>query len=72
MIQDLTDLGREEAVALLEKSDRHVKLALLMHWTRLDAAAGEQQATVSELPGQLTSGNSGQFVSVVSVEASSL
>jgi N-acetylmuramic acid 6-phosphate etherase len=43
MIQDLTDLGREEAVALLEKSDRRVKLALLMHWTGLDAVAGEQQ-----------------------------
>jgi N-acetylmuramic acid 6-phosphate etherase len=43
MIQDLTDLGREEAVALLEKSDRRVKLALLMHWTGLDAAAGEQR-----------------------------
>jgi N-acetylmuramic acid 6-phosphate etherase len=43
MIQDLTDLGQEEAVALLEKSDRRVKLALLMHWTGLDAVAGEQQ-----------------------------
>jgi N-acetylmuramic acid 6-phosphate etherase len=43
MIQDLTDLGREEAVVLLEKSDRRVKLALLMHWTGLDVVAGEQQ-----------------------------
>jgi N-acetylmuramic acid 6-phosphate etherase len=43
MIQDLTDLGREEAVALLEKSDRRVKLALLMHWTGLDISKAEQQ-----------------------------
>jgi N-acetylmuramic acid 6-phosphate etherase len=43
MIQDLTDLSREDAVVLLEKSDRRVKLALLMYWTGLDAAAGEQQ-----------------------------
>jgi N-acetylmuramic acid 6-phosphate etherase len=31
MIQGLTDLNREDAVALLEKSDRRVKLALLIH-----------------------------------------
>lgn len=43
MIQDLTELSREDAVALLDKSDRRVKLALLMHWTGLDAAAGEHQ-----------------------------
>ncbi|XKI48405.1 N-acetylmuramic acid 6-phosphate etherase [Altericista sp. CCNU0014] len=43
MIRDLTDLDREEAVALLERSDRRVKLALLMHWTGLDAATGEQR-----------------------------
>ncbi len=43
MIQDLTDLNRDEAVALLEKGDRRVKLALLMHWTGLDAVSGEQQ-----------------------------
>jgi N-acetylmuramic acid 6-phosphate etherase len=43
MIQDLTDLSREDAVDLLEKSDRRVKLALLMHWTGLDSVAGEQQ-----------------------------
>ena len=40
MVQDLTDLSRAEAEVLLEKSDRQVKLALLMHWTGLDAAAG--------------------------------
>jgi N-acetylmuramic acid 6-phosphate etherase len=43
MVQDLTDLSREDAVDLLEKSDRRVKLALLMHWTGLDPIAGEQQ-----------------------------
>jgi N-acetylmuramic acid 6-phosphate etherase len=43
MIQDLTDLDRPTAVALLESSDRHVKLALLMHWTGLDATTGAQQ-----------------------------
>jgi N-acetylmuramic acid 6-phosphate etherase len=43
IIQDLTDLSREDAVDLLEKSDRRVKLALLMHWTGLDPVAGERQ-----------------------------
>jgi N-acetylmuramic acid 6-phosphate etherase len=42
MIQDLTDLDREAATNLLEKSDRTVKLALLMHWTGLDNGAGRQ------------------------------
>ena len=42
IISDLTDLNREEANVLLEKSDRKVKLALLMHWTGLDAAAGKE------------------------------
>jgi N-acetylmuramic acid 6-phosphate etherase len=42
MIQDLTDLNREDTVDLLEKSDRSVKLALLMHWTGLDAKTGQQ------------------------------
>ncbi|MGB7272642.1 MAG: N-acetylmuramic acid 6-phosphate etherase, partial [Geitlerinemataceae cyanobacterium] len=39
IIGDLTGLSREEAGFLLEKSDRQVKLALLMHWTGLDAAS---------------------------------
>lgn len=43
MIQDLTEMNRKEATALLDKSSRRVKLALLMHWTGLDAAAGEQR-----------------------------
>lgn len=41
IISDLTDLNRKEAQELLLKSDNKVKLALLMHWTGLDAAAGE-------------------------------
>ncbi len=43
MVQDLTELGRAEAVALLDQSGRRVKLALLMHWTGLEAEAGEQR-----------------------------
>jgi N-acetylmuramic acid 6-phosphate etherase len=39
---DLTDLNREDAKLLLERSGRRVKLALLMQWTVLDAQAGEQ------------------------------
>lgn len=41
ILEDLTDLKRPEAAALLEKSGRRVKLALLMHWTGVTAAAGE-------------------------------
>lgn len=41
IISDLTELNREEADKLLEKSDKKVKLALLMHWTGLDAASGK-------------------------------
>ncbi len=40
ILQDLTDLNREEAGYLLERSGRKVKLALLMHWTGLDSEAG--------------------------------
>ena len=40
IIQDLTELGREEAKELLERSGRKVKLALLMHWTDLEAESG--------------------------------
>ena len=39
IICDLTELDRESARELLEKSQKKVKLALLMHWTGLDAAA---------------------------------
>jgi N-acetylmuramic acid 6-phosphate etherase len=38
---DLTDLERPDAADLLERSGKRVKLALLMHWTGLDAAAAE-------------------------------
>lgn len=41
IISDLTELSREDAGLLLEKSDRQVKLALLMHWTGLSAEAGQ-------------------------------
>lgn len=40
---DLTDLSREEAGYLLERSGRQVKLALLMHWTGLEKEAGEKR-----------------------------
>jgi len=36
IIADLTDLSREDAGVLLEKSGNSVKLALMMHWTGLD------------------------------------
>ena len=42
IISDLTDLNRDKASNLLQKSDKKVKLALLMHWTGLDAAAGQE------------------------------
>lgn len=37
ILQDLTDLDRAEAQALLDRAGVNVKLALLMHWTSLDA-----------------------------------
>lgn len=42
MLQDLTDLNREDAGYLLERSGRSVKLALLMYWTELERDAGIQ------------------------------
>lgn len=39
---DLTDLNREQARELLQRSQQKVKLALLMEWTGLDAEEGEQ------------------------------
>ena len=42
IISDLTELNREEAGKLLEQSHNKVKLALLMHWTGLDAAVGQE------------------------------
>jgi len=40
IVGDLTDLDRPAAEALLTKSNKQVKLALLMHWTGLDAVSG--------------------------------
>ena len=40
IISDLTELDRPAAETLLEKSQKQVKLALLMHWTGLDAVSG--------------------------------
>lgn len=42
ILQDLTDLSRQEAGYLLERSGRRVKLALLMHWSGLDAEASDR------------------------------
>lgn len=42
ILQDLTNLSREDAAFLLEKSGRRVKLALLMHWKQVDAAEGDR------------------------------
>lgn len=40
ILQDLAGIDRHEAAVLLERSGRQVKLALLMHWTGLEAEAG--------------------------------
>lgn len=42
MLQDLTDLDRPTAHDLLEASGRSVKLALLMHWTKIDCVDGQK------------------------------
>jgi N-acetylmuramic acid 6-phosphate etherase len=42
IIKDLTDLSREEASDLLDRSDKKVKLALLIHWTGIDKDTGEK------------------------------
>jgi len=42
IIQDLTDLNRDAAANLLERSGKNVKLALLMHWTGLNQEQGEK------------------------------
>ncbi len=41
ILQDLTDLSRDDAGVLLEQSGRSVKLALLMHWTGVDRTTAE-------------------------------
>jgi N-acetylmuramic acid 6-phosphate etherase len=40
---DLTDLPREQAADLLFQSGHQVKLALMMHWSGLDAQAAQAQ-----------------------------
>ncbi len=42
ILQDLTKLSREASGALLERSQRQVKLALMMHWTGLEREESEQ------------------------------
>lgn len=42
ILQDLTDLDREAASILLEKSDRQVKLSLLMHWAGVTREEGDR------------------------------
>ena len=53
IISDLTELERDAAEKLLAKSQKQVKLALLMHWTGLDAVAGT--ALLAEKQGNLRS-----------------
>lgn len=45
IIQDLTDLDREEAKNLLQKSNNQVKLALMMYWTNQDSQTANQLLT---------------------------
>lgn len=40
ILQDLTNLNRDDAGYLLERSGRRVKLALLMHWTGIEPLEG--------------------------------
>ncbi|MFM6190768.1 MAG: N-acetylmuramic acid 6-phosphate etherase [Planktothrix sp.] len=42
ILMDLTEINREEAEILLEKSGKSVKLALLIQWTGLDAKSGQE------------------------------
>jgi N-acetylmuramic acid 6-phosphate etherase len=51
MIQDLTQLDRDAANALLEASGKSVKVALVMHWTNVDRDRAE--AILAENNGQL-------------------
>jgi N-acetylmuramic acid 6-phosphate etherase len=53
MIQDLTQLERDAASELLEASGRSVKVALLMHWTKVDRSKAE--TILAQNQGQLRS-----------------
>jgi N-acetylmuramic acid 6-phosphate etherase len=59
MIQDLAELDRERASELLEASGRSVKLALLMHWSGVDAATGTRllASTQGQLRAALAAAN---------------
>ncbi len=48
ILQDLTELSREDAGSLLEQSGRSVKLALLMHWTGLEKEESDRLLAVHE------------------------
>jgi N-acetylmuramic acid 6-phosphate etherase len=48
ILQDLTDLDRDDADALLEKSEKSVKYALLMHWGQVDRAHAVQLLAESQ------------------------
>lgn len=41
ILEELTELSRQEASELLDRSGKRVKLALLMHWTGLTPEAGQ-------------------------------
>lgn len=58
IISDLTELDRQGAAELLIRSQKKVKLALLMHWTGLSAEAGE--ALLKKEPSDLRSLVEGQ------------
>lgn len=51
IVMTLTDLERDEALALLERSGLRVKVALLMHWSA--ESAETCQAVLAECSGQL-------------------
>ena len=53
MIEDLTQLERDAASELLEASGRSVKVALLMHWTKVDRSKAEE--ILAQNHGQLRS-----------------
>ena len=53
MIEDLTQLERAAASELLEASGRSVKVALLMHWTKIDRPKAEE--ILAQNQGQLRS-----------------
>ncbi|HEY9907111.1 MAG TPA: N-acetylmuramic acid 6-phosphate etherase [Thermosynechococcaceae cyanobacterium] len=46
ILQDLTDLSRDQAGFLLEQSGRNVKLALVMHWTGLNREESDRLLAV--------------------------